>query len=94
VLHNFDKVPTAAVVTRATRLRSYLAKRIARGASKARTRVAPLVSRGVFYTCTSYQSWLTLSVPLGGKTPGSLVRCSWNLNLAATGQSAFRICLN
>jgi hypothetical protein len=31
VLHYFDNFPTAAVVTRATRLRSYLAKRIARG---------------------------------------------------------------
>ena len=31
VLHYFDNLPTAAVVTRATRLRSYLAKRIARG---------------------------------------------------------------
>jgi len=32
VLHYFDNFPTAAVVTRATRLRSYLARRIARGA--------------------------------------------------------------
>ncbi len=31
VLHYFDNFPTAAVITRATRLRSYLAKRIARG---------------------------------------------------------------
>lgn len=31
VLHYFDNFPTAAVVTRATRLRGYLAKRIARG---------------------------------------------------------------
>jgi len=31
VLHYFDNFPTAAVVTRATRLRSYLAKRMARG---------------------------------------------------------------
>ncbi len=31
VLHYFDNFPTAAVVTRAGRLRSYLAKRIARG---------------------------------------------------------------
>ena len=31
VLHYFDNFPTAAVVTRATRLRSYLAKRLARG---------------------------------------------------------------
>ena len=31
VLHYFDNFPTAAVVTRATRLRRYLAKRIARG---------------------------------------------------------------
>jgi hypothetical protein len=31
VLHYFDNFPTAAVVTRAERLRSYLAKRIARG---------------------------------------------------------------
>ncbi len=31
VLHYFDNFPTAAVVTRATRLREYLAKRIARG---------------------------------------------------------------
>ncbi len=31
VLHYFDNLPTAAVVTRATRLRSYLAKRMARG---------------------------------------------------------------
>ena len=31
VLHYFDNFPTAAVVTRAARLRSYLAKRIARG---------------------------------------------------------------
>ena len=31
VLHYFDNLPTAAVVTRAARLRSYLAKRIARG---------------------------------------------------------------
>ena len=31
VLHYFDNFPTAAVVTRATRLRSYLARRIARG---------------------------------------------------------------
>jgi len=31
VLHYFDNFPTAAVVTRATQLRSYLAKRIARG---------------------------------------------------------------
>jgi len=31
VLHYFDNFPTAAVVTRAVRLRSYLAKRIARG---------------------------------------------------------------
>jgi len=31
VLHYFDNFPTAAVVTRATRLGSYLAKRIARG---------------------------------------------------------------
>ena len=31
VLHYFDNFPTAAVVTRATHLRSYLAKRIARG---------------------------------------------------------------
>jgi triacylglycerol lipase len=30
-LHYFDNFPTAAVVTRATRLRNYLAKRIARG---------------------------------------------------------------
>jgi len=32
VLHYFDNFPTAAVATRAARLRSYLAKRIARGA--------------------------------------------------------------
>ena len=31
VLHYFDNFPTASVVTRATRLRSYLAKRMARG---------------------------------------------------------------
>ena len=31
VLHYFDNLPTAAVVTRATRLRNYLAKRMARG---------------------------------------------------------------
>ena len=31
VLHYFDNFPTAAVVTRATRLQGYLAKRIARG---------------------------------------------------------------
>jgi len=31
VLHYFDNFPTAAVATRATRLRAYLAKRIARG---------------------------------------------------------------
>ncbi len=31
VLHYFDSLPTAAVVTRATRLRNYLAKRMARG---------------------------------------------------------------
>ena len=31
VLHYFDNLPTAAVVTRAARLQSYLAKRIARG---------------------------------------------------------------
>ncbi len=31
VLHYFDNLPTAAVETRATRLRAYLAKRIARG---------------------------------------------------------------
>src|SRR5271157_143169 len=31
VLHYFDNLPTAAVVTRATRLRGYLAKRMARG---------------------------------------------------------------
>jgi len=31
VLHYFDNFPTAAVVTRASRLRSYLAKRMARG---------------------------------------------------------------
>ena len=31
VLHYFDNFPTAAVVTRATRLRDYLAKRVARG---------------------------------------------------------------
>jgi hypothetical protein len=31
VLHYFDNLPTAAVVTRASRLRTYLAKRIARG---------------------------------------------------------------
>jgi hypothetical protein len=31
VLHYFDNLPTAAVVTRAARLRKYLAKRIARG---------------------------------------------------------------
>ena len=31
VLHYFDNFPTAAVVTRATRLRDYLAKRMARG---------------------------------------------------------------
>jgi pimeloyl-ACP methyl ester carboxylesterase len=31
VLHYFDNFPTAAVVTRATRLRGYLARRIARG---------------------------------------------------------------
>jgi len=31
VLHYFDNFPTAAVITRATRLRSYLARRIARG---------------------------------------------------------------
>ncbi len=31
VLHYFDNLPTAAVKTRATRLRAYLAKRIARG---------------------------------------------------------------
>lgn len=31
VLHYFDNLPTAAVVTRATRLRKYLAKRMARG---------------------------------------------------------------
>jgi hypothetical protein len=31
VLHYFDNLPTAAVVTRASRLRSYLAKRTARG---------------------------------------------------------------
>ena len=31
VLHYFDNFPTAAVVTRATRLRSYLAKRMVRG---------------------------------------------------------------
>jgi triacylglycerol lipase len=31
VLHYFDNFPTAAVVTRATGLRSYLAKRLARG---------------------------------------------------------------
>jgi triacylglycerol esterase/lipase EstA (alpha/beta hydrolase family) len=31
VLHYFDNFPTAAVATRATRLRNYLAKRIARG---------------------------------------------------------------
>jgi len=31
VLHYFDNLPTAAVVTRAARLRGYLAKRIARG---------------------------------------------------------------
>jgi triacylglycerol lipase len=31
VLHYFDNLPTAAVVTRATRLRTYLARRIARG---------------------------------------------------------------
>src|SRR5271157_939976 len=31
VLHYFDNLPTAAVVTRAARLRVYLAKRIARG---------------------------------------------------------------
>jgi hypothetical protein len=31
VLHYFDNLPTAAVVTRAARLRNYLAKRIARG---------------------------------------------------------------
>lgn len=31
VLHYFDNLPTAAVVTRAERLRNYLAKRIARG---------------------------------------------------------------
>jgi triacylglycerol lipase len=31
VLHYFDNLPTAAVTTRATRLRMYLAKRIARG---------------------------------------------------------------
>ncbi len=30
VLHYFDNLPTAAVVTRATRLRNYLAKRMAR----------------------------------------------------------------
>lgn len=31
VLHYFDNLPTAAVVTRAQRLRNYLAKRMARG---------------------------------------------------------------
>src|ERR1700757_3799225 len=31
VLHYFDNFPTAAVVTRRARLRSYLARRIARG---------------------------------------------------------------
>ena len=31
VLHYFDNLPTAAVTTRAARLRSYLAKRITRG---------------------------------------------------------------
>lgn len=31
VLHYFDNLPTAAVVTRASRLRRYLAKRIVRG---------------------------------------------------------------
>jgi triacylglycerol esterase/lipase EstA (alpha/beta hydrolase family) len=31
VLHYFDNLPTASVTTRASRLQSYLAKRIARG---------------------------------------------------------------
>ncbi|MBZ5654557.1 MAG: hypothetical protein LAO56_04670 [Acidobacteriia bacterium] len=39
VLHYFDNFPTAAVVTRATRLRSYLAKRIARGEIASRDEV-------------------------------------------------------
>src|SRR5262245_51523974 len=40
VLHYFDNFPTAAVVTRATRLRNYLAKRILRGEFSARDRIA------------------------------------------------------
>lgn len=39
VLHYFDNFPTAAVVTRATRLRSYLAKRMARGEISSRDEV-------------------------------------------------------
>jgi triacylglycerol lipase len=40
VLHYFDNLPTAAVSTRAARLRSYLAKRIARGEIQDADRVA------------------------------------------------------
>jgi len=40
VLHYFDNFPTAAVVTRAARLRSYLAKRMARGEISTRDEVA------------------------------------------------------
>jgi hypothetical protein len=40
VLHYFDSFPTAAVVTRAARLRSYLAKRIARGEIQSGDRVS------------------------------------------------------
>lgn len=40
VLHYFDNLPTAAVATRAERLRAYLAKRIARGEIQAEDRVA------------------------------------------------------
>jgi len=40
VLHYFDNFPTASVVTRAGRLRNYLAKRIARGEFQAGDRLA------------------------------------------------------
>ena len=40
VLHYFDNLPTAGVATRADRLRTYLAKRIARGEIQDNDRIA------------------------------------------------------
>ena len=77
VLHYFDNFPTAAVVTRATRLRSYLAKRIARGEIASRDEVTLVGhSTGGLDMSSSRAPSPTCATPATGSAARSRPGCS------------------